>query len=144
MWYSSKRLYQNLQLSDLDPKNNETVQTPGISLRCPLGWTCPFSLGMEALVKVCGGRLSEINFNKLSSLEQKSLTPPLFTYLLGTYYVREPSPPISVLSPADPHPSPYTAPPSPTFHLWNKNTCCTDSQIPQSRVPRVSSPPGCP
>ena len=81
----------------------------GIRLRCP--WYSPLHFPWDW--KPWSKWVEEgcLELNKLSSLEQKSLIPPLFAYSLGTYYVRETS-----------------------VH------CCTDSQLPPVTRPQCQLP----
>ena len=81
----------------------------GIRLRCP--WYSPLHFPWDW--KPWSKWVEEgcLELNKLSSLEQKSLIPPLFTYSLGTDYVRETS-----------------------VH------CCTDSQLPPVTRPQCQLP----
>ena len=109
----------------------------GIRLRCP--WYSPLHFPWDW--KPWSKWVEEgcLELNKLSSLEQKSLIPPLFTYLLGTYSARGTSVHISDLSPASPS-STYTAPLIPTFRLWNKTSTVPVASSLQSQVPSPSSP----
>ena len=121
----------------MDQRNNENVQTSGTRLRSPRIVLSIFP-GVEVLGKV-GGEGLPGTLNKVLSFEQKSLIPPLLTYSLGTYSARETSVHISYLSPA--FPLRHIHRPSHThFHLQNKNSCCTDSQLPPVTCPQCQLP----